>query len=114
MADDFDNIDPKDLDDLRRILAGLDPNETNPSPGLVEKLSEVLGKKLDEVMDNCDCAGCRYRRGEIPLITDEQQKKIDQVFGRVIRSGFNTDAIGGLIIHIYALGVDNARAEAGG
>lgn len=111
MADFFDDLDPKDLDELRRILAELDPNEVNPAPDLVQRLADVLGEGLGQIMDDCQCAGCRYRRKELPLITDEQHEEISKWFGRMIRSGFNAGAIGGLVIHIYALGVDNARKE---
>lgn len=116
MADDFfDSLNPKDLDDLRRILAELEPDdEPDLRPDLVQRLADVLRDGLGQALDNCPCAGCRYRRHELPEIETAQHEKINEALGNMLRRGLaDPYGLGQFIITIYAIGVDNARRELG-
>lgn len=115
---DFDWLDDKDRAELGKILAGLDDDGQAISPNLIKFIADSLNKQLDVAAfdaftDKCDCAGCWYRRGELPPLSSEQKDKIDMIVGRVTRNGWKPYVIGQLIVGVYAIGVDNGRAEAG-
>ena len=98
-------------------------------------MEDIRGQDLDYLaglMDRltnpayCLCPGCRHKRGEVPLLTEEQMYRLEDMLQNVslvvcvvAQSDLSVPTqrqilearIRAVVMYAYCFGVDNARGE---